>query len=995
MEELPGQCNYLALGAARIQEIKLIVTKLEKCEHGGRAFQNLPRHMQRRTVSSNPKRLPRCLQERHMREGGANVKPSHRPRRKYRRRPSNLLAEYNRRQKDFVWLETHIWHAKRFHMKRQWGYALPDTPTCKGYRATLRAAKTSCLLQDVSYLCCIELEGPSMSLLDGLSCMMQPDSLALLNTSQVQHGQQWISVMLFEPGRQPYGALGDVDIQWHPKSSEMSETQLDNSKIWIWVHPSAHGHVIEALVQVFQLQKITIQSKDATTQETEMKMDGTKNIECDTTNEDVELKDKEGVCGTVEIMENLSNENAQNELLCTTLDDESVAENKKNVKHQKGRKDENTGSVDMLKLGKRNIPHERTPKYASSDNSITMTLLKDTLNRFRLTGPRSLSVLMAAFTPANIKPEPEDNIHSSCDKSNDSTQLWWKQCYHNEERVRGHHQQVSAWKKLASSHHFSRVVLPITIRDPRVTLPHKKGFFATLTADYVESIEHPDWPVVSPLYDRGLRDIITQSKEPDSLINKRRSQNLVPGSDMPEIPEENRLPILLLSRPPTFRKHGSGWDIVLAAGWGMSVWMPLVFCGGAAGGQQESQNLNMEMLSPMPPHLLPDTPAGSCYTTWLGEQRRIQFFRRPPASRYNFIKLGVQYPFYAPWKKLLQVWEPGTRDIFVLRDTRLLNGLAQQAGNATKAFKKCILKRKADNDLDEIPCKKLQMSLETTGEISSCSRDDASKGPHTEENPRKSHICDTQSKELPSHRCSIEELQKLSHGCLVMVKLILQYKGILEPCAMIYLPEEEDISTRENTMKPTDRKEGITELLHNDTQSEHRLKLKVEHNKIKGRIQHLRRKARSKVAREKDIVAAIQSGESIKKATADALDKIHEQNKEILAKYSSFQEEMENAWLMKINEPLQCCSRKIMGYIINGNFCQTLGRGAGIGWVALKPLLHFINLCKKISGKNVESSNEVQNDDNTVDAWRYAVLVRNPSSLQYHWAKMVIVVESQ
>nr|XP_053639709.1 ribonucleases P/MRP protein subunit POP1-like [Cherax quadricarinatus] len=669
MEELPGQCNYLALGAARIQEIKLIVTKLEKCEHGGRAFQNLPRHMQRRTVSSNPKRLPRCLQERHMREGGANVKPSHRPRRKYRRRPSNLLAEYNRRQKDFVWLETHIWHAKRFHMKRQWGYALPDTPTCKGYRATLRAAKTSCLLQDVSYLCCIELEGPSMSLLDGLSCMMQPDSLALLNTSQVQHGQQWISVMLFEPGRQPH-CLGDVEFKG-TQNSEMSEKQLN------------------------------------------------------------------------------------------------------------------------------------------------------------------------------------------------------------------------------------------------------------------------------------------------------------------------------------FCFPGSGWDIVLAAGWGMSVWMPLVFCGGAAGGQQESQNLNMEMLSPMPPHLLPDTPAGSCYTTWLGEQRRIQFFRRPPASRYNFIKLGVQYPFYAPWKKLLQVWEPGTRDIFVLRDTRLLNGLAQQAGNATKAFKKCILKRKADNDLDEIPCKKLQMSLETTGEISSCSRDDASKGPHTEENPRKSHICDTQSKELPSHRCSIEELQKLSHGCLVMVKLILQYKGILEPCAMIYLPEEEDISTRENTMKPTDRKEDITELLHNDTQSEHRLKLKVEHNKIKGRIQHLRRKARSKVAREKDIVAAIQSGESIKKATADALDKIHEQNKEILAKYSSFQEEMENAWLMKINEPLQCCSRKIMGYIINGNFCQTLGRGAGIGWVALKPLLHFINLCKKISGKNVESNNEVQNDDNTVDAWRYAVLVRNPSSLQYHWAKMVIVVESQ
>ncbi|KAG0723408.1 Ribonucleases P/MRP protein subunit POP1 [Chionoecetes opilio] len=147
MEELPLQCNYLALGAARIREIKAIVSKLQSCEHGGRAFQKLPRHMQRRAVSSNPRRLPRCLRDRHMREGGGNTKQSRRPRRKYRRRPSNLLQEYNRRQKEYVWLETHIWHAKRFHMRRQWGYALPDAPTCRGHRASLRAATTGCLLQ--------------------------------------------------------------------------------------------------------------------------------------------------------------------------------------------------------------------------------------------------------------------------------------------------------------------------------------------------------------------------------------------------------------------------------------------------------------------------------------------------------------------------------------------------------------------------------------------------------------------------------------------------------------------------------------------------------------------------------------------------------------------------------------------------------------------------------------------------------------------------------
>ena len=67
--------------------------------------------------------------------------------RKYRRKPSNLLEEYNRRQKEFTWLETHIWHAKRFHMNRKWGYALPEEPTNKSFKATLRAAKETCLMQ--------------------------------------------------------------------------------------------------------------------------------------------------------------------------------------------------------------------------------------------------------------------------------------------------------------------------------------------------------------------------------------------------------------------------------------------------------------------------------------------------------------------------------------------------------------------------------------------------------------------------------------------------------------------------------------------------------------------------------------------------------------------------------------------------------------------------------------------------------------------------------
>ncbi len=67
--------------------------------------------------------------------------------RKARRRHGNLLLEFNRRQRKNMWLETHIWHAKRFHMVKKWGYCLGDRPTYKCYRPSYRAMSSHCLLQ--------------------------------------------------------------------------------------------------------------------------------------------------------------------------------------------------------------------------------------------------------------------------------------------------------------------------------------------------------------------------------------------------------------------------------------------------------------------------------------------------------------------------------------------------------------------------------------------------------------------------------------------------------------------------------------------------------------------------------------------------------------------------------------------------------------------------------------------------------------------------------
>lgn len=57
-----------------------------------------------------------------------------------------------------------------------------------------------------------------------------------------------------------------------------------------------------------------------------------------------------------------------------------------------------TKEVEMKKIQLRNVPYSRTPKY-TNNCGISLVILKDTLNRFRLTGPLSQAVLSQSLTP--------------------------------------------------------------------------------------------------------------------------------------------------------------------------------------------------------------------------------------------------------------------------------------------------------------------------------------------------------------------------------------------------------------------------------------------------------------------------------------------------------------------------------------------------------------------------------------------------------------------
>lgn len=79
--------------------------------------------------------------------------------RRHRRKLRFLLNLYELRQKkNGAWMETHVWHTKRFHMGTRWGVKYPTRCSDKSDRSTYRLAqRNSACLMDKSYFTSFEI----------------------------------------------------------------------------------------------------------------------------------------------------------------------------------------------------------------------------------------------------------------------------------------------------------------------------------------------------------------------------------------------------------------------------------------------------------------------------------------------------------------------------------------------------------------------------------------------------------------------------------------------------------------------------------------------------------------------------------------------------------------------------------------------------------------------------------------------------------------------
>lgn len=470
-------------------------------------------------MSHNVKRLPRRLREAHLaqmtKSGNGKDLPSINKRlsRKYRRRPHNLLSEYSRRQCNKIWLETHIWHAKRFHMIDKWGYRIASRPNDKCFRANYRAAAKYCLLQDISYYTCIEIIGEENLLKTTLRAHCNPSALTFAAKKYI-NGHREGTLMFFKKNGYPYFPIGNVNFFWQPNKSDI---QTDIKTIWIWIHPAFYEDFLNEIISSFAFKQNNAEQGTA-----------------DSIRNSNPLYTNDAGCKMIILRNALNRFRLHGPLTLNVL----------------------TKALQLPSLNKLNLGSDYTV-LKDNDNSLSSKVI-DT-NKISMDN----NVMQPTETMVKIDEIIEENTTISKYLNIElSKKTWYINYYKKQENMLIFEVQEQLWqtlKSLESPNHLpTNMIIGATVLDPRFYLSEKRIKYNTEVIETFSQLIPVDQPItnsnVSPIWDAEIRHIVSSSCMSTSIINKLRSECLVPGVSNDHYYNEDimaKIPILLIQKPGT------------------------------------------------------------------------------------------------------------------------------------------------------------------------------------------------------------------------------------------------------------------------------------------------------------------------------------------------------------------------------------------------------------------------------------------------------------
>ncbi|MCO5552715.1 hypothetical protein L7F22_006232 [Adiantum nelumboides] len=159
-------------------------------------------------------------------------------------------------------LATHVWHAKRFTIEKQWGYRIPLGRHGRGHgsRSILRWSKSKALLQDCSFISAIQLIGSEEKICQVLRPVLElPEGMgSYLQAGQGSFSEGYVTTAILHHVNQIFGIICPAIMMWKPVMPEVSissctekrSESLQERNLWLWVHAAAFEEAYQMVKDV-------------------------------------------------------------------------------------------------------------------------------------------------------------------------------------------------------------------------------------------------------------------------------------------------------------------------------------------------------------------------------------------------------------------------------------------------------------------------------------------------------------------------------------------------------------------------------------------------------------------------------------------------------------------------------------------------------------------------------------------------------------------------
>ncbi|KAK1444286.1 ribonucleases P/MRP protein subunit Pop1 [Babesia gibsoni] len=237
--------NVKKLLQSRCLEIEELFDALRRGDKQEMVFQRLPFVLRRRAMSHNPFRVPKRLRIPLAREMARSVPKCAKRLRKDHRKRLNRLEEYRTRCARNQWLETHLYHAKRFKMESLWGYRIAVRTMQKCKRRCLRYCKRLSVVHDLSYVKVVNVSGRLSELRQAFANIFSDHSLMF--TEQLLSGAYRSKTFAYLTSGDTHRLICPVHFIWIPAEEQRGPPSKHVRQIWVFVHPAAIDEFCEAL----------------------------------------------------------------------------------------------------------------------------------------------------------------------------------------------------------------------------------------------------------------------------------------------------------------------------------------------------------------------------------------------------------------------------------------------------------------------------------------------------------------------------------------------------------------------------------------------------------------------------------------------------------------------------------------------------------------------------------------------------------------------------